>query len=82
MGWALGFGLRFGGPVLVIPILAFEEIRFCNITINFYLSKKEKKRKEIMFCVGPHPIVILIGAHIFNIRRNNSPLPLISMLHT
>ena len=39
----LGFGLRFGGLDLVIPILALEEISFCNMIINFYLSKKEKK---------------------------------------
>ena len=31
--------------------------------------------------VGPHSKAIMIGAHIFNKRRNYSPLPLFPTLH-
>ena len=31
--------------------------------------------------IGPHSMANLIEAHIFNKKRNNSPLPLFPMLH-
>ena len=65
------FWLRSNG--LLRDGLGFR-LRFGGLVLVIHVMALES--------VGPHSMANLIGAHIFNKRRNYSPLPLFSTLHT
>ena len=77
----LGFRLRNDGLLRLgfrlrknrLQRMGFR-IRFGGPVLGVHVTALES--------IGPHSMANLIGAHIFNKRRNNSPLPLFPTFHT